>query len=103
MTVILAPDRPMVSDFTKCLDEEGNWVSEHKLQRLAVDFYVEHIKPAAESKLEFGGHVPVFISGVHDAQQASCLNRLAVMVDSIEGSFFSQNIPRTQTTFRTSQ
>lgn len=79
-TVILAPERPTVFEFN-CQNENGIWKSEKELQTMAKNFYKEHVKPAILPKEGHGGNVPVFVSGVHNAAEASCLYRLVSIID----------------------
>lgn len=65
MTVILAPERPSVATF-ECRDNYGKMKKLSDLQKIALEFYYEHIVPAAKPLFGKGGYVPVFVSGVHN-------------------------------------
>lgn len=99
MTVILAPERPTVFTFD-CMKEDGSYKTEAQLRKMARNFYNEHILPAIEAKIGHGGHVPVFVSGVHNAAEASCLYRLSAIVDEM-GASSRTDVPKIETKFRT--
>jgi len=67
---------------------------------MAQRFYKEHVEPAAKSRFGHGGHVPVFVSGVHNADEASCLYRLVSMINELDTSV-EDKIPSMEFNFRT--